>query len=314
MLNQVDKLEVITLVDNYIDLTADDSSPSLKRAIPLENMVLKKSFLAEHGFCAVIRTTRGSEVHSFIFDFGFSTDTAVKNADALGLDLRTMEMAVLSHGHNDHFGGIAEVGKKIGKSGLPFVVHPSAFRKARYWYIDEKQKISLPGTDRKSIEKAGFAIVESKKPYPLIGGDALFLGEIPRKTSFEKINPCNYFITDDKAVLDPIEDDTGVAINVAGKGLVVISGCAHAGIINTVEHAMTVTGVKQLYGVMGGFHLSEPGFDFNAVIEQTVQAIKVQAPNYVIPTHCTGRKAILKFEHEMPEQFIVNMVGTTLIF
>ena len=111
---------------------------------------------------------------------------------------------------------------------------------------------------------------------------------------------------------DPIEDDTAIVANVKGKGLVILSGCAHAGIINTVRYAQEVTGVDQLYVVMGGFHLT--GKDFESTIEPTVEALKDLNPNYVVPTHCTGRKAIAHIEKEMPEKFLLNMSGTKMVF
>ena len=111
---------------------------------------------------------------------------------------------------------------------------------------------------------------------------------------------------------DPIEDDTAIVANVKGKGLVILSGCAHAGIINTVRYAKEVTGIDQVFVVMGGFHLT--GKDFEPVIEPTVEALKDLSPKYVVPTHCTGRKAIMHIEKEMPEEFLLNMSGTKMVF
>ena len=101
-------------------------------------------------------------------------------------------------------------------------------------------------------------------------------------------------------------------INVKGKGLVVISGCAHAGIINTVEYARKITGVDTVHAVIGGFHLTGPFFE--PVIQPTIDAMKEIGPEYVIPLHCTGWKAMNRFAEEMPGQFILNTVGTTYTF
>ena len=103
-----------------------------------------------------------------------------------------------------------------------------------------------------------------------------------------------------------------MAVNVKGKGLVVLSGCAHSGIINTVIYAREVTGVDKLYAVMGGFHLT--GADFEPVIEPTTEAFKELDPAYIIPTHCTGRKAVMHLEKEMPDKFLLNMSGTKMVF
>jgi 7,8-dihydropterin-6-yl-methyl-4-(beta-D-ribofuranosyl)aminobenzene 5'-phosphate synthase len=101
-------------------------------------------------------------------------------------------------------------------------------------------------------------------------------------------------------------------MNVKGKGLVIVSGCAHAGIVNTLIYAMNVTGIKKVYAVMGGFHLSGPLFE--PIIDRTTEELRKINPTYIVPTHCTGRKAIANIEKEMPSQFILNMSGTKLTF
>jgi 7,8-dihydropterin-6-yl-methyl-4-(beta-D-ribofuranosyl)aminobenzene 5'-phosphate synthase len=101
-------------------------------------------------------------------------------------------------------------------------------------------------------------------------------------------------------------------MNLGSKGLVVLTGCAHSGIVNTVEYAREITGVNKVHAVMGGFHLTGPAFE--PIIDDTVKSIKQIGPDYVIPTHCTGRKAILAFEKAMPRQSLVNMSGTKLTF
>ena len=111
---------------------------------------------------------------------------------------------------------------------------------------------------------------------------------------------------------DPLEDDTSIVMNLKGKGLIVLSGCAHSGIVNTVHHAIDVTGVDKIHAVIGGFHLSGPGFE--PIIGRTTEELKKLEPAYIIPTHCTGRKAIMYIEKEMPDRFMLNMSGTKLTF
>jgi 7,8-dihydropterin-6-yl-methyl-4-(beta-D-ribofuranosyl)aminobenzene 5'-phosphate synthase len=101
-------------------------------------------------------------------------------------------------------------------------------------------------------------------------------------------------------------------MNLKEKGLVILSGCAHAGIINTVQYAIEVTGIDKIHAVMGGFHLSGPFFE--TIIDRTTQELQNLHPTFVIPTHCTGRKAIMAIEKQMPNQFILNMAGTKLTF
>ena len=162
------------------------------------------------------------------------------------------------------------------------------------------------------VKQAGLSVIETEKPYPLLNNTVLFLGEIPKQTDFEKGFPIAHCQKDGKEVWDAIEDDTSIVMNLKDKGLVILSGCAHAGIVNTVRYAMAVTGIDKVHVVMGGFHLSGPFFE--PIIDRTTEELKKIHPTFIIPTHCTGRKAIMAMEKQMPEQFILNMAGTKLTF
>jgi 7,8-dihydropterin-6-yl-methyl-4-(beta-D-ribofuranosyl)aminobenzene 5'-phosphate synthase len=311
-LQEVDRVEILTLQDNYVDVAAFDGTDVVKRAMPLKDGEFKNSILAEHGFSAVVTVTSNGASHSLLFDFGFSPQGAASNAEALGLDLSEIEAMVLSHGHMDHFGGLPALVQKIGKTGIELVLHPKAFRKPRYIKISETVKVGLPALLKEKLDEAQVALIESEKPRPLLGGRLLFLGEIPKKTAFEKGFPRMFYDEGGQSKWDPIEDDTAVAVLLKGKGLVVLSGCAHSGIINTVKYAREATGEDKIYAVMGGFHLT--GADFEPVIEPTTEALKELDPTYIIPTHCTGRKAVMHLEKEMPDKFLLNMSGTKMVF
>jgi 7,8-dihydropterin-6-yl-methyl-4-(beta-D-ribofuranosyl)aminobenzene 5'-phosphate synthase len=311
-LNPVDKVEIRTLEDNYVDLVSGDNSAIVTRAIIVKDRQLANSLLAEHGFSAMVTTTTKDKPITMLFDFGFSEDVVARNAAALGVDLTKVEVAALSHGHIDHFGGLAQVAARIGKKGLELVVHPVAFRRNRYMEARRDTRLIMPPLQEERIEALGFKVTKSKEPLLLLNGDVLFLGEIPRGTSFEKGMPNAFYQENGQKVWDPIEDDTSLVMNLGGKGLVVLSGCAHSGIINTVEYAREITGINRVHAVMGGFHLTGPAFE--RIIDDTVKSMKQIGPDYVIPTHCTGRKAILAFEKAMPSQFLVNMSGTRLTF
>lgn len=319
-LKPVDKVEILTLQDNYIDITAVDNSAVLTRAMSVRDGQVAVSIIAEHGYSAVVNTTIGDKTRSLLFDFGFSEDGAARNAKNLNADMTKVEAAALSHGHIDHTGGLEKLTAMIGKKKLPFFVHPSAFKSPRYLKISDDFKIYFPQFTREMAQKAGLKIIESKEPRLLLGGACLFLGEVPRKNDFEKGMPLAHFIDNGVEKWDPIEDDTSIVMNLKGKGLVVFSGCAHAGIVNTIAYAREVTGIDQVHAVMGGFHMTgpflEPSTDpqVPALFLKTTEALKKAAPRYIIPCHCTGRKAIMYIEREMPEQFILNMSGTKLTF
>ncbi|MDY6795464.1 MAG: MBL fold metallo-hydrolase [Actinomycetota bacterium] len=308
---EVDQVEILTLSDNYIDLVSMDSNEIVTRAMPIKDLEVKGSVLAEHGFAALVRTVAGEETHELFFDFGLSDVATPYNVEALDVDLSGVEVAALSHGHPDHYGALVPIMEALPKKPVPLYLHPGALKERRFLKAGDI-RIMFPRADRDAWEKAGARIVESAEPVLLADDTILFLGEIERLTDFEKGMPNAYCEKDGEEACDPIEDDTGIAMNLRGKGLVVLSGCSHSGIVNTVAYARKVSGVDDVHVVMGGFHLTGPVFE--PIIDKTIEAIKEFAPDYVVPTHCTGRKAILAFEEAMPEQYITNMAGTRLVF
>jgi 7,8-dihydropterin-6-yl-methyl-4-(beta-D-ribofuranosyl)aminobenzene 5'-phosphate synthase len=311
-LKEVDAVEVLTLQDNYIDIAAYDGNDIVKRALSHQDREIKNSILAEHGFSAALNVGKDDTSRCILFDFGFSEHGAASNADALGVDLGSVEAMVLSHGHMDHFGGLVSLARRVGKSGMELVLHPAALRKARHIKSKEGSILNLPALTTERLEEAGVCVAETKEPRILLGGLLLFLGEIPRKTVFERGSPRMFYTEGGQEKWDPIEDDSAVVANLRGKGLVILSGCAHAGIINTIQYAQQVTGVEQVYLVMGGFHLT--GIDFEPIIRPTVEALKNLDPAYVVPAHCTGRKAVMQIEQELPDKFLLNMSGTKMVF
>jgi len=311
-LNEVDKVEVLTLQDNYIDLVARDNNEVVQRANPLKGNELGNSIRAEHGFSTWIMVTKDGNTRQLLFDFGFSEDGAALNAKALQADLSQVETLVLSHGHLDHLGGLENLVKAVGNKNLDLVVHPGVFVKTRYLKTAEGLNTYVPSLSREKADRAGVNIIETQEPYTLLDGNAVFLGEIARVTDFEKGAPNMFYQVDDEEKHDPFHDDSGIAFNIKEKGLVVISGCAHSGIVNTVKHAQHVTGISNVWAVMGGFHLS--GADFDGVISPTTAGLKEINPHYIIPAHCTGRDAVMYIEREMTDSFLLNMAGTKMTF
>ncbi len=305
----VERVEILTLQDNTIDLTHKDDNAVIRRAQP---PTMHDSILAEHGFSALITVVDADRDRCMLFDFGFSSHGAAHNADVLGVDLSRVELLALSHGHPDHVGGLRLLVEKTGRTNLPLVVHPAAFRQPRFSRISPQATIPFPPFTRDHTAAAGAAVIATEKPYALLDGRGLFLGQIARTTDFEHGAANLRCEIDGQERQDPFDDDSAVVFNVRGKGLVVLSGCAHAGIVNTVAHARRVTGVQRVMAVMGGFHLS--GQDVDAVIRPTVDALKTVAPAYIVPTHCSGRAAVQMIESQLPERFILNMSGTRLTF
>jgi 7,8-dihydropterin-6-yl-methyl-4-(beta-D-ribofuranosyl)aminobenzene 5'-phosphate synthase len=310
--NEIDKIEILTLQDNYIDLTAMDNNEIVTRAMPLKDGQFRKSILSEHGFSAIVTTTKGETKHVLLFDTGFSEIGAVYNANALGVDLSSVEAIALSHGHMDHTGGFDSMAAAIPNKGIPVVAHPAIFRSPRYLKVKKNVNVQLPSLTREGIAATGMKLFETQAPLPMVDGDVLFLGEISRRTDFEKGFPIAFYQEEGKEMWDPIEDDTALVINLKGKGLVILTGCAHSGIVNTVLYAQEATGINTVYVVMGGFHLAGPLFE--PIISRTTEELKKINPSYIIPTHCTGRKATAFMEESFGDRFILNMAGTKMIF
>lgn len=295
-------------------MTAFDNTPIVTRASIIKDGEVKASIQAEHGFSAIVKTTGKSNIkatRTLLFDFGFSEGAAAYNAATLGYNMKEIEALVLSHGHIDHLGGLDNLVKMIGGKNLEVVLHPSTFKSHRYIKIRD-DKAWLPEFAKTRFERAGLRTVEAAGPYWMLGGNVLFLGEVKRQMDFEKGMPNAFFVEDNVEKHDLIEDDSSIVMNLRDRGLIVLSGCAHSGIVNTVKYAQSVTGIDRVHVIMGGFHLSGPSFE--SIIGRTIDALKGLQPDYVVPCHCTGRRAINEMEKEMPGRFILNMAGTKLTF
>jgi 7,8-dihydropterin-6-yl-methyl-4-(beta-D-ribofuranosyl)aminobenzene 5'-phosphate synthase len=205
----------------------------------------------------------------------------------------------------------AEIERWMGERRVPLVAHPAAFRER--WGIgkDGTKYGPMVASPRAEWEAAGAEIVLSEGPYEL-GPGCWTTGAIPR-LSYEKAGiPKSVMYREGvEFYRDEVEDDQALVLNIASKGLVVLAGCAHSGIVNTVRHAQTISGVNTVWAILGGFHLAAAE---EAEVQRTVDEIKAMEPSVVVPTHCTGFKAISEFAREMPDQFVLGVVGTTYLF
>jgi 7,8-dihydropterin-6-yl-methyl-4-(beta-D-ribofuranosyl)aminobenzene 5'-phosphate synthase len=305
-LQEVDKLEVTVLVDNYTDVAVLQSTDVVKRPlIPPPNLPL-----AEHGFSCLLKVYKGAEEHVVLMDAGGSSTCLFHNASLLHVDLGKVEAVVLSHGHYDHFGGLADFLNKVAR-GIPVVLHPDAFLKRRFNIpsIGVADQVML---DEVALNKTGAVVHKVKQASTLASDLILISGEVRRVTDFEKGLPWAEAKINDNWVVDPFHDDQGVAVKVKGRGLVVIGGCSHAGIINTVKHVQAVSQTSEVHAILGGFHLTGPIFE--PIIGPTIEEMKKIGPDFVMPMHCTGWQAINQFAKEMPQQFVLTTVGTTYVF
>lgn len=315
---QAQSLRITTLVDNTIDALLPGAEGVVRRpwyqaSNPmLDDGKANATLTAEHGFSALITVNVDGVEHSLLFDAGVSPDGLVANMDRLQLDPHDLEAVVLSHGHFDHTGGLDGLSRRLGRSGLPLMAHRKAYTKRRSG-PPSGPILPLPPPSRSALEGAGFEVIDSDDPSLLFKGSLLLTGEVPRVSFEPGMPPTHQHLTGAGWEHDPhVSDDQAMVVNVAGKGLVVLTGCGHAGIVNIVTRAKQVIGIDTVFAVMGGFHL--PGAFYEPYIAPTVEALAGFEPAVIVPAHCTGYKAVHALHTAMPAAFVQNAVGTTLEF
>jgi 7,8-dihydropterin-6-yl-methyl-4-(beta-D-ribofuranosyl)aminobenzene 5'-phosphate synthase len=315
-LKDIESAEVTCLVDNSVDVLLPNTKVAYRPSLD-ENWFVHP-LMAEHGFCAAINLEINGTEHRLLFDSGLDPLTASHNAEVLGLDLSYCELVISSHGHIDHVGGLLNIKKRINeekqkqKQKLPLVLHEDAFRN-RLVKFEDGRTINLPAPNRADLIQAGYNLVEKQSQSLWIKDSILVTGEIPRTNDFEKGFPNHYSEIDGKMENDPlIKDDQAIVLNIKDKGLVIITGCAHAGIINIIKYAKELSGEDRIYAVIGGMHLT--GGVFEPLIPRTIDELEQLKPNFIIPCHCSGLKALTEIAKNMPNAFIQNSVGTKYIF
>jgi 7,8-dihydropterin-6-yl-methyl-4-(beta-D-ribofuranosyl)aminobenzene 5'-phosphate synthase len=317
-LEAVDEVEITTLVDNVFDglLSGDERTrraefgSEVVAAPQFEGGGTKAGLVAEHGFSALVTVRRGGHATTLLFDTGLSPNAMVDNADRLGTRLDEVHGIVLSHGHFDHAGGLAGLAGRRGVRSLPMVVHPLVWTKRRL-AIPGRDAEELPTLSRRALGGEGFEVIERRDPSLLLDGSVLITGEVDRTTDFEHgMPPVHQRWTGSEWTHDPLVlDDQALVVHVRGQGLVVLTGCGHAGAINIVRHAQRLTGVDRLHALVGGLHLSGPAFE--PVIPPTVAALTDLAPSLVVPGHCTGWRAQHALAATMPDAWVQGSSGTT---
>ena len=329
----VDSLTLRVITDSSYDTPRVGQSKWVKtrRAGLVSPKDPLKTLHNEWGLALALESRIGSETRQIMLDFGYTKNAYLNNLEILGVDGAKAQALIASHGHFDHFGGLIGYLDKY-RDQLPADL--TLYIGGEDLFCVRKNATATPGhftdwgvLDRRDLEKYRVKVVTCEQPTVILG-HAFTTGRIAR-TSFEKVLPntmvqysrrsdgagCDMPAEDAKAGGKPVQDqhlhEHGTAFNVKGRGLVVISSCGHAGIINTARQAMEVSGVKKLHAALGGFHLFPAPDDY---VAKTVAEFKTLDPEVIIPMHCSGPTIVAMLRTELADRMITSSTGTEFVF
>jgi 7,8-dihydropterin-6-yl-methyl-4-(beta-D-ribofuranosyl)aminobenzene 5'-phosphate synthase len=321
--SMIERVSLTVLVDNKADMIVKSSD--------VIQYFSDKPLLAEHGFSVLIQPSGSWE--TILWDAGGTEVALIENMQRMELNVDAITQIALSHGHWDHYAAMtallekmnlspeskewregvneAELGKWLEKDRIPIITHPAAFRERWMEKDDGTMKGPFHPPPEARWKAAGAKIIHSAGPYELAPG-CWTTGAIPRSSFEESGRPKKRFFREGSNFIpDDLDEDQAIVIRLKEKGLVVLSGCAHAGIVNTIKYARQFTGVDRVHAIIGGFHLARASEE---EIEQTIAYIKELRPQFVIPSHCTGFQATNRIARELPDAFVEGVVGAKYRF
>ena len=264
---EVDSVKITVLMDDYSGFIPD--------------------ILAQHGISIILDLISGNVSKRILFDAGQSAEPILYNMKQLKILPESIDMVILSHCHQDHTSGLVGILKNINRE-IPIVAHPSIFKCKvactpflRYSGISNKNS-------KEEIIKNGGNLILIKEPLRIMDG-VFTTGEIERKTDFELFGKDRYVIENGSKITDTSLDDISLAINIKGKGLLIVTGCSHSGIINIVNQVSKISGMDNVFGILGGMHLIESSPE---IIDKTITNLANKNIKFIAPGHCTGINAI----------------------
>jgi 7,8-dihydropterin-6-yl-methyl-4-(beta-D-ribofuranosyl)aminobenzene 5'-phosphate synthase len=291
---------------------------------------------SEWGLAYHLESVRGDERKEILLDFARTELTLTNNYAALGVDPGRADALILSHGHGDHWGGLPNLAASVPAWGVrrsPLYAGGEDTFCHRWTVNPAGQRRDQGQLSRAELESWGLPVTLAKEG-TVVAGHAITSGQIPRLTDFEEPLPaarlevgapgssCEAEVhfppgmlqveaQPGQLVQDIFWGEHATAYNVRDRGLVVISSCGHAGIVNSVRQLQKVTGIERVHAIVGGWHLA-PAAD--AVVQQTVEAFKDINPDYLIPMHCSGNNTMAAIQREMPTKLVRPSTGTRIVF
>jgi 7,8-dihydropterin-6-yl-methyl-4-(beta-D-ribofuranosyl)aminobenzene 5'-phosphate synthase len=324
----VDSLSIRVLVEQNHDVFLRAPTP---KAVRIHRTGLgfddfRRTLHSEWGLSLALESKAGGETRNVLFDFGYTPETLLNNMELLKVDPAKFDAMTLSHGHFDHLGGLVGFLKAKRAALRPDI---RLYAGGEDNFCERKRPSGAAGhfadggyLDRREVTGQRVGILLCDKP-TVVAGHALSTGHIRRGT-FEKVAPGPLIVYGrsgeigcdpaafagrelNKPIMDQHWHEHGLCYNIRDRGLVVITGCGHAGIVNTVRQAMEASGVHKLHAVMGGFHLA-PTED--AYVKQSVAELKAMNPEVVIPMHCSGLNFIEAMRESMPDRLALSSTGS----
>ncbi|MFP3952446.1 MAG: MBL fold metallo-hydrolase [Candidatus Bathyarchaeia archaeon] len=287
---------------------------SLKITTLADNLVMAGGFQGQWGLSFLLELDdENGASRKVMLDTGNDRAPFLHNIEMMEVDLGEVEAVVISHGHGDHTSATVDVVKSSG--GVKVYAHPHTFLERFYEGSDGKRTRGGPpkGQGISDIEAAGGEVILSDSPMEVVPG-LWTTGQIPRSTSFEVVSPPNgggkrIIVMDSVEKEDLILDDQALWTDLRGVGPITVTGCAHAGPINTLKHVKSLGNFKQLYGLIGGTHLVGKDDEY---LSKTIESLRELDLKLLSPCHCTGFKAAAELWKSFPERFVLNYCGREL--
>jgi 7,8-dihydropterin-6-yl-methyl-4-(beta-D-ribofuranosyl)aminobenzene 5'-phosphate synthase len=310
-LKPVDAADITIIMDNSIDALMA-STPRAQRQPMTWDYFDHEQLRAEHGLSLLLTITRDGRRETILYDCGLSRDGVAHNLDVLGLSMDQVRTVVLSHGHADHHGGLEGLFARVGRRRMPLVLHPDIW-KERKVVFPTGAEMRIPPPSHNDLDREGWEILEERGPSLLLEDTVLVTGQVDRVTDFETGFPLQYELTDHGYEPDPwIWEDQAIVIHLRDKGLVILSGCGHAGVVNILRYAQALTGIDHVHAFVGGMHLT--GGIFEPIIPRTIDEVAAIGPDLLVPGHCTGWKATHLLAARLPDAYLPANVGTRYHF